>query len=1007
MSERYNIYIGCGGMGVSTIGKIERYMSESDKRNSIFAAVDFKDTAEMNALSDNVKRMFSLSVPDLDSYIDKEIKKHEDFSTWWIESYKPDGISDKTAGGQIRINGRLAFYRNISKFENLFNNIQDDIRNITGGIGGIEQHYHIISSLGGGTGAGLVIDLISYIRFYLQNKLDRVWGYFYDPTIMDSTIHGRAPEMAMGALIEMNHWLINPQEYKIKYPEINIPIDLKNKDIWLDGLFLIQKSTKHNKYFVSHGSNTAREQYINLVANTLACKKALTDFFENDGREIIKFNSHLGKSTKFLGLGYSHIRVPINEISKYFEANILSKHFLQSNDDLKLNPEEAISDIQFSRLEHDFKTNDGWNNIFNQKNELISGCTNKIDLERSIKLDDNLFNRFEKNAADKLKIIVSEFKNNIDTKITNNLFTIRFKDIEKWLVSIDDQITKNLSENRKIFNHDKVEKTPEVQINDKKEIIIRTIRSIKKDTNIIGKPTGSFKRALNDVICDFKPFFDFRVAYSISAVAQPFYRDIKSYLEECLSKVRKFKEAYETVLSQYEKMLSTAEEKIIIDRYDEHKPIFDISLLEKNAYTLELKIGVSKKYLNEKYKEVFETLIAGTKQNVSNYIKDGDEGDALIPSIDNFYSVSSTQKDIEKYLSRIISKKVVPFITEETESKITINDAFNGYLQIVHNDFLDMNKGKVTQNELKKKYIVDFGGFQQYEGLFNKDLISDKEDRWISLAQELLINRFLYLVEPFWNPDTIEREDFLEDVEKLKHIKNLKKYMMLPIDFDLNNLNYYDTKPNIHFFERKKDRIAFLYCDLGCPIYAFKNLVPIFIDYYNQSFKSKGSNFPYHTDKRFLDGPWKPEENFFEKPHDEKYFLRLYLLSLGFGVIVRDNKGWYRTPATKIQTTWPKFIEKYREDQNIQDEVSQLVYDEANKHYAVEKRIDDIFIKGITIHSNIHQVAEHKNIFNKFTKELGIVLNKNINGEIFISKYGVIPSSQKEIENLLSELKSS
>lgn len=1014
MAKRFNIFIGCGGMGVETIGKIEQKINTEEKERCIFAAVDFPGTNEMATLNENVKKIFKLNVQNTKGTIERRLEKPE-FSMWWpTPNNKPyipgEDIDNSTRASQIRANGRLAFYENIAYFQKLFQNIQNEINDILNEREKSHQYYYIISSLGGGTGSGLLIDLISYIRFHINEGTDKIFGVFYDPTVLEHIIAEESTRMAMGALVEINHWMNDPQSYRMDYPAFTI--NLKNKNKWLNGLYLVQKNTVQEKYFISHGEEKARDQYINLVANAFSRSEAINQFLENVGKRMDTLQPIAGKISNIIGFGYSHIMVPTNEIVKYFEANLLlkDKFFQQLGkvdlpDDILLNGNDGSSDgisLKADGLSEYLKEFGSWNNVRNDKLSNINLSLNKQDLKTGINVDDRLFRKFEISVQENLKQIKHTLFNRIDNIISDNLPTLNIKEVMKWLTA---QIEVFEFENRKIkdtlFADNNAEITPDKRIDIKFSNINNVINSIKKDVNFLNNPTNEFKRALTAVATGFDEYFNMKIQKSIIQIASPFYRAIIEDLNNKKNSLEKFDLAQMNVLQKYTKIINVND---FTQSEINSSPILNTNRLELREYILELKIGISKQYLNDKYVIISNDILEKLGSNIYQMIKEGDITNPQIVPIADLYHAPVTE-EIETYLSEIIAANISPFIRDKVEEEITINDAFQEYLKIAHNDFMKIMKSKLTKEQVKSRYINDFGGSQNFELLFEQEYI-DNFIRWKKLAQQILINRFLLFVEPFWSPDKVEHDTYVEGlgvIDKGQKYGN-KKYMIIPESFKLEKMDYDEHEPDIIVTDKFNDRVTFFEVDMGCPLYAFKNLEYIYNDYRKAEkiCMNSGKTYPAHNDRRFWTD-WDPGNDFFTKPENEEYLLRLYLLSLGFEIITRKNK-WFLLGDKRIKNTWPTFRKQFFADTDLQLTVKKLVSENIMKHYYSTNSVDDIFIKGYETHKSYQTVSVFAEEFNKFTKLLGISYVKD-DEKVTFTQYGIVPKSKHEIEMMIGEFK--
>lgn len=1028
MPGRAHVYIGVGGMGVETVGRIEK-LTPQDENTNIFAAIDFPGTDEMNTLSDRVIKIGHLGVDDTLGKINRRYRDNREFKRWWLDPgdkpyVPPKIITEKSRGMQVRLNGRYALYENFDQFMKVYEQIQNRINDITTGAETTEVYYYVCTSLGGGTGSGAFIDIISYLRFRLEEGRDKVFGIFYDATVMDELISEDAPRMAMGALVELNHWMVHPRDYKMNYSHLQgkvkgkVEINLAEKDNiqWLDAVYLIQHKTKTNKYFTAHDSTPARDHYIDLVAFTFSSQKVLAKIDENIGARLGNLLPIDGKATNFIGLGYSQIKTPVSDISQFLKSKLLLDDdiFDQGSVDQQFPKTFLENGVEFegqsvSLLEVKAKGITGIlskTTAYSQINKMRSSKPNSIlkanskhALTNILHLDENLFHSFAGEGAELLSKVESSFSVSLDSVVKKSLPLLEFQSITDWLTQLYVGIQR---EQRKLSNflaHDK--KSPQEQLNEMYEHLLNRVNTIKKETNIFGNPSGLLKTTRNELHGGVKKYIDNKIQLSINTITIPFYTRLLEIIDDRRNRIEEFKEAYFNILEQYKILFNeVSDQKDFSQAKFNSRPILDEERLKKDEYALTLDVGVSANFTEKIEKKVKENL-EYLRNSVANLLKRGNK-DIDLNSIHKIYdNASVSSEDVEFYLNEVLRTAIEPELDQIIRDAIPFAKAYNEYLRQVYKEIEDARGKDLYTKRVKNKYEADFGDATNYHLLFEEENLKDF-DSWKSVASRILLKRFLSLVEPFWNPDQSDYDEFFE--KNMMHFLKTK-YVSKPKDFAISEDDFQDDI-NIIELSDVKDRLTFLKVDIGCPLYAFKNLSYIYDIYYEKERSSKrGGTLPAHTDRRFW-YEWSPEENYFSRPTNTNVLLQLYLLGLGLSILHKKNKKFY-FDNTRVESTWNKFIKVLKDDDELQSRLASRVLDKSREqYYTNDKTLIDTFIKGYKRHLDFKMGGKAFREFQEFTEDLGIDYSTDqVTGEIHILHYGVIPQSEREIEDMFNHFK--
>ena len=213
---RKSVYIGLGGIGVQTVLQTKAILMENVGKDwelpplLEFLAVDLDVTGSPHTAfmsnGDGVtfhpREIADVSIPNPIEYF-----KHIQKKSWWMPPQNVDYVNELSSNstGMVRSNGRLAF---MAHQDNLRSQLRaafykvtsteitsekwSEYASLSDGIGSDSIEVNIVSSLCGGTGSGMLMDMA-----YLINEVARemnlsvtVNGFFVLPDIIEATIEG-------------------------------------------------------------------------------------------------------------------------------------------------------------------------------------------------------------------------------------------------------------------------------------------------------------------------------------------------------------------------------------------------------------------------------------------------------------------------------------------------------------------------------------------------------------------------------------------------------------------------------------------------------------------------------------------------------------------------------------------------------------------------------------------------------------------------------------------------
>ena len=226
--------VGVGGMGTNTVRAVKRRFRNvwgGDPLPGMIQLMALDTEPLVNRLdqeplfADEFAYMGKFDATRLVSNLDQ----HPEIARWWNYPSIPLGYIHNGAK-QLRPIGRLSFFRNYVTFKQLLEtkltNL-DKIRDMEIAqnrgfpVVGNYQLIYVVSSLCGGTGAGMFLDTVHRIRAQVRNNA-RIVGIFFLPDVLEAEISSdlqrrRIRANAYAALKELNYFQ-ETQRFKALYP---------------------------------------------------------------------------------------------------------------------------------------------------------------------------------------------------------------------------------------------------------------------------------------------------------------------------------------------------------------------------------------------------------------------------------------------------------------------------------------------------------------------------------------------------------------------------------------------------------------------------------------------------------------------------------------------------------------------------------------------------------------------------------------------------------------------
>lgn len=238
IGEKPTIYptlvIGVGGMGTNTVRAVKRRLRNvwgSDALPGMIQLLALDTEPLVNRLDQEplyADEFAYMGKYDATRLVDN-LENHPEIGRWWNYPSIPLGYIHNGAK-QLRPIGRLSFFRNYVNFKRLLENkyagldkIRDSemAQNRGFPVMGNYQLVYVVSSLCGGTGSGMFMDVAHRTRALVRSNA-RVVGIFYLPDVLEEEISSdlqrrRIKANAYAALKELNYFQ-ETQQFQELYP---------------------------------------------------------------------------------------------------------------------------------------------------------------------------------------------------------------------------------------------------------------------------------------------------------------------------------------------------------------------------------------------------------------------------------------------------------------------------------------------------------------------------------------------------------------------------------------------------------------------------------------------------------------------------------------------------------------------------------------------------------------------------------------------------------------------
>lgn len=333
------LIIGIGGTGLEAIMRLRRLITESYGSLENFPIVGFLhiDT-DAEAKTDEPL----MAGPPLENYekyhsnvnlqeVETIVNEPEEWD-WYHEwlppeiSANPQLLASEKGAGQIRACGRFSFFFNYQKINQACNNIKRKIRenqhrSLMSDRYGLDVksqlNVFVISSIAGGTGSGMLIDLGYCLKSWFAGEPLKTTAVISTPDAFGNVdVNSLVNSNGYAALMELNYYCDQDTNFSVRYQQ-NEGSRVESKSPPYDFIYLVGTT---NEYGVNIKLNDVREMiaqqiFLDLVSDFSPYKRSIRD---NIIRQATGQNDQppRGRSypRNFMSFGLATIEVPIYHI---------------------------------------------------------------------------------------------------------------------------------------------------------------------------------------------------------------------------------------------------------------------------------------------------------------------------------------------------------------------------------------------------------------------------------------------------------------------------------------------------------------------------------------------------------------------------------------------------------------------------------------------------------------------------------------------------------------------
>jgi len=1006
------IFIGTGGMGKETVARIKYLTEEANMKNIFFLGLDIDKRYSTDFTRDIPMPSINVSNPSQEI---SALLENEEFLKWWPKGHQIyTSLSGSSAAGQIRINGRFALFSRFKKIKDEISNIIKQAKDIADTDPNDNTIYvFLVTSLGGGTGAGIFLD----VSFIIRNQLGdshRLYGILCDGTITkafaEKTLH-----LSYAALSETEYWLQNHKNYEMEFSggEKLSGTDIGTK--LFDIVFLIQAETPDGKRFrVTEGSVSP---YIPMVVETLFSLISTSDFKQyvmaNNWNRFDNLTTS-GMQIKYGSFGIGTITYGERKVLNYVVDRLIKDHLLHFENNVSIINKESFEDTIEKPLYISERTDQSLSKLKSQYHIPLKIGDSYVGWEK-------LLTKYKSDIQKSLYEKRIDFENTLEEKIGDYVKNkvVDFNNLIDWLDSGLGVIEKNEDHIKKykemIEPQKAIENIGKAWISLIKEKKIPILGRVKLEYK--SKFTNAVNSWIREEISQIE-FYEMKNFYSELAKIIKNWQNIVNILQNKINKVR-------------------AKIDTSLGRYTSRNIAYNLDSLANREFPLHIKLDINKELVDKfilqgsllKNKSIMKQL-----ESIKNVVY---SGSGQYMGIKEHFStikkeiIAGREKEVREH--GFIEQQLLEMFREVFEEvvsspiyNIRIDDIIEYWLKkqiypIAKKYFEEGNLQKKLQ--LKEQWSLNFGD-EGAEALLSDQYFEDqdKAEEWFEIALRSFIINFKNKINPFIRYNEQIKKNYWEKInldEDCKDAFSDKVRIFVPEKFKFLKILKKLGDETISEIKSSHNKIKVIAESYGYPLHSLDIVTGlqehrIREEYLNhrdlmkkELEKNEYNRQIRHVDKRFYT-QWKIDIGSTEIKDIQGYWL--YILGLGLEFIKRDTKRKFVLDISgkqkTIATSLPKTLMEIRNKDDLRETLNRVVIDAIKEIYYQYKdysKIENIIKNASSIHANLKPVQTKANIdAYKIWQEIEETIRVSKDGAF--SSISKVPKNWEEMEKLLGSL---
>jgi hypothetical protein len=924
------IFIGLGGSGVKVVTKIREKFGKFDftrkliqNNEIIFHGIDIDNPAMDTRESIHFTQV---SVPHPRDVIDTHLSSEALFKKWWPEGYYPENaLVPGNAAGRHRFNGRLIFWHNFKVIKQaLTNSINIALGvSLSGATPGDSHSIYLINSLGGGTGAGMFIDVGFMLREIIANYgVMKLFSVLMHGNIWEDAGYTDSETIALGALTELEKWMEKPQDYDMKFSDFKLPSKLPNGfDKLFDMVFMIERSNLGGRVFNASGTKTIPEQYMEFCSWLLyvLAQKTTAGVIQNvysmlgEIDEMITKKHLTTRALRFGSAAVSILTVPYDQISDWAMGRIIARFRRGFKESKFVAPGDLLNELSLyeenaNQFTAELKKMQSFSNLTEYGHRIATNLDSTRDMSAFFaNLQDD---RLEELPVIKEKMGVwiadigriipdkkGEFANKLREMISDQLSdSLDFNGALSFLDAFELKLQTQLARVERDFV---VEiKSSSAKLQQILKDIVTEIQELPQDGVKFFLKKGKFRELIDEWVArsgfqnssNKSAYFGAYIGEMLAVKLKEFYLSLQRI-------VQNEKYLVQNCSYIYDGFIKKSMEREQHYNYDKSS-IINVEKLRRNEYPLMLNIPLATQYLNDSV----ERLLVDEKEDKKEKGKQADligrlgsdlwkgkmSHDRELRGV-KFY-MDQLREDLAgndgKMRDQIVSNGVASMdqiakdvleesISNKMRSDFRVDVALTDYFKRQLAEY----KSAPKDSDRQKTFLENLRGQVGPEtmGILQRTKISDNE--WLKCAINGFFKTVISHVKPFWLFSSSERRrPFMVDrLNAEAPLLFVHEKLDLPLD---------EITTDIATMERQNInddfRIFIMSFQFGAPLYLLNSVKNAF----HKLYESKAGNMPF-SDKRFMN-EWKDN---IEKPSRFEFSDFIFIMALSFKILAREKKG--------------------------------------------------------------------------------------------------------------------